>query len=460
MSGIKSYRQEGVGGLRQIKEGVGSGGSSPSNVFSSGIKLTNTSLQEWAAGQLQYDPDSLTLLADSGITGVRNNIGQEEWYLVYNNSGAQIDNGKAVFASGVDATNNVLTIGVADSSSFGTSAQVLGLATHDIPDGTLGLVTYRGIVRDFDTSALSVNGIAYLGTSGNLTNTKPLYPNSRIAMGSIVKSDVSEGQVQVIINQINRRSASKSYSFTSQGIGAGTYWKAGFYDWSSVDANLSQASATITYGTVGIAKAAHASIVASGPGVVDSGQVGLRVTGIEDSENGVQIAAQTGIVTEDITTLSADTYYETSEKFSGQVTFELYVVSGSPTTYSLDFNYGFSKYEDIQNQDFTITAFEAVWRGAANSSLDIELMHHKATGWTYAATGFEPGNGNICKKSDDQGLAGNAESGGDGAYKRVNLDTFIDGNGSEGLLIKVVAGANNTIQTMDLHIAGFSEELF
>lgn len=455
MSFLKSERFDSIAGLRAIRDGA----LTSSNVFSEGVKFTNTTLEDWVAGQLQYDPDSLTLLADTGVTGVRVNLGQELHYLVYNNSGSQIDNGKAVYATGTSATNNVLTVDIADSSSFFTSAQVLGLATSDIPNNSLGLVTFFGQVKDFDTSGIG-SGLVYLGTNGNLVNSKPNYPSNRIGMGSVIKSGVSDGIFQIVVNYIPRTSASKSYSFTSQGIGSGTYWKAGFYDWSPTDANLSQALTTINYGVAGISKAAHASIVPSGAGLVDSGQVGLRVTGVEDSETGVQIAAQTAIITEDITTLSADTYYETSEKFSGQITFELYVVSGTPTTYSLDFNYGYSKYEDVQNQDFTITAFEAVWQGNANdTSFDIALLHHKADGWTYAATGFEPGNGDICRKTVDQALSGNVGNGQDSAYKRVGLDTFIDGNGSEGVLIQVTTSANNAIQTMDLHIAGFSEEL-
>ena len=434
--------------------------SSPTfiNITATTLDLLTAVGQDYKAGRISYDPVSLVPVGDTGVVGVRVRIGQEMYYLVSNQSGAQINNGKAVYTGGIDVTNNLLTINLADNSAFATSAQILGLATHNIPNNTIGLVTNFGQVRDFDTTGIGF-GPSYLGTSGNLTNVKPLYPSQRILVGAVIKSDATSGIVQVQTNRLSRNSAGKSYSFTSQGIGAGVYWKAGFYEWSSTDANLTQASTTQTHGTASYAKAAHASIVAGGAGTVDTGQVGLRVTGTKDSSTGVQVASQTGIITTDITTLTLDTYYETSEKFSGQITFELYVVSGSPTTYSLDFNYGFSKYDDFQNRDFTVTGFEAVWQGNANSSLDVALMKHTSTGWTYAATGFAAGNGDVCRKTVDQAIETDVQNGLDGAYKRIELDTFFSGTTDEGVIIEVTTGANNTIQTMDLHIDAVSEEL-
>jgi len=411
--------------------------------------------------RLNYDAASLTITSDTGVTGVKVNLGQEEMYLVCNNTGVQIDNGKACYASGVDEINSCIEVALADATGFFTSAQVLGLATHDIPDGTLGLVTTRGTVRDFDTSAFSVSGLMWLGTSGDMSETKPVYPNQRVAMGTVLKSDVANGEFLVAINNISRNDISKSYSFTSQGIVAGTYQKAGYYDFADASLVLNQGNLTDVYGVAGRGRDAHAGICASGAGTVDTGQVGLRVTGVRDYEDGTpQASGQIGIITEDITTLTADTYFETSEKFSGEIVFELYVVSGSPTAYSLTFNYGFAKYDDMQDRDYTITGFECVWQGNSNdNTLDVTLLKHATTGWTYAPTGFMAGNGDICRKSVDMAIAGNTNNNMDGAYKRLNLDTFIAGGTNEGHIIEIVTGGVNTIQTMDIHIKGVSEEL-
>ena len=426
------------------------------------IVLDIVNASPYLAGQLSYDPSSFAILADTGIGEVRVNLGQEEQYLVYNPSAVTtLLNGSPIYASGVDPVYFILTAGLADNTSFFTSAQVLGLATHDIAPLSFGLVTSRGVVRSFNTTNIITGGLTYLG-AGILTPIKPLYPNTRWLMGVKLRDGVTDGEFMVTAREVIRKNASRSYSFTSQGIVSGTYWKAGFYDFNANDFSATQASPSVSHGLAGRGYQAHAAIVPSAPGVVvGGGQVGLRVTGILDSENGApQQAAQTGIITEDITTLTANVYAETSEKWSGSALFELYVVSGTPTSYSLTFNYGYAKYEDASNIDFTVRAFESVWQGnAINDTLDIALLHHKATGWTYAATGFVPGNSDICRKSVDMQLAGNVAAGVSGAYKRVGLDTFIDGNGSEGIIIQVNTGGNNTVQTMDMHMIGVSEEL-
>jgi len=338
---------------------------------------------------------------------------------------------------------------------------VLGLATHTIVNGEYGLVTCRGVVNDINTNSLTESGLVWIGTSGDLTNTQPLFPTQRILAGTVLEKSATTGKVLVTLNRITRCDISKTYPFSSSGLGSGTFWIGGFYDFATTSVALNQGSLTQTHGVAGVAKAAHAGIVPSGAGTVDTGQVGLRVTGIRDYEDGtIQTAAQTGIVTEDITTLTTNVYVETVEKFSGQVTFELYVVSGSPTTYSLTFNYGFAKYDDIQDRDYTIRSFECKWQGNANSTLDVALMKHTGTGWTYAASGFVAGNGDICRKSVDQPLAGDAGNNEDGAYKRVGLNEYIAGqSGIEGHVIQVITGGSGTVQVMSCHIDVISEEL-
>jgi hypothetical protein len=423
------------------------------------VQLDTTALPSYIAGQIAYDPDTKSVTVDTGITDVRNTVGQESYYLVYNDSGAQIDNGKAVYASGVDATTELITIDLAQADSFLTSVAFIGLATHDIPDASVGIVTNFGVVRDWDTSGLSTTGILYLSDSvaGGLTNTKPSAPSEAIIAGKLLKSDASTGKAHIDINRLTRNLVTKSYTFTSNGISAGTYYIAGYYDAPAADANLSQASTTQTHGSASASYAAHAFIVPAGVGTVDAGTVSIRVTGTSITDAGVRTGADSETIEADITTLSANTYYETSKKWLGTVMFEL-VPSGA-TTYSLDFNYGFSKYEDAQNRDYTIGGIEVVGLAGANdSSFDIELLKHTSTGWTYSATAFVPGNGSIATMKGDHSPDDQTVNGENFAWKRTSLNEFIDGNGSEGAVIRVTTGANNTVQTMDVHLGVFVEE--
>lgn len=424
------------------------------------IQLDIANTPTYQAGQLSYDPVTKTALVDMGFTDTRTRVGQDTYARFFNDTGATLTKGTVINASGFDATNSVLKGIKADNTSSLASLSVLGMVAEDVLDQAVGLLISYGDLNNIDTSSFTGAGPIYLGVGGNLTQTRPVHPNTIHFMGSIVKVHATEGIIFIDMARFRRRSASRSYGFTSQGITAGTFYKGGFYDWNGTSVTLTNASLTQTYGTIGRTYTAHPGIVPQAVGTVDTGQVGIRVTGTLDSETGPQVASQTVVINDDITTLTANELAEATSHFSGQVTFELYTVSGAPTTYSLTFNYGYSKYEDFQNRDVTITALECIWQGNANDSgFDIALLHHKATGWTYAASGFSPGNGYIARRSIDQAIEGDVVNGEDGSWKRESLDQFIDSNAAEGTLFEIITTNNNTIQTMELHLNAVSEEL-
>jgi hypothetical protein len=244
----------------------------------------------------------------------------------------------------------------------------------------------------------------------------------------------------------------KSYSFTSQGIGSGSYYRAGYYEAPLTDANLTQASTTQTLGTANISYAAHAFVVISAAGSTDAGVVGLRVTGTRIQDDGTRTTSYIDVLSDDITSLSANEYLE-GVKFIGQITYELYTVSGTPTTYSLDFNYGFAKYDDFGNLDFEVKAFEAVGlAGATDNSFDIILYHHQATGWTYSAAAFAPDPPVIVDLQTDHNTEYQLANGIPFAYKRTQLTTAVAGSEAEGVIIEIITGQNNSVQSMDAHL--------
>jgi hypothetical protein len=424
------------------------------------FQLDTATAHAYAAGMISYDTVRKVALADTGYTGVRNNVGMETYIPFYNDTGSAIDNGKVINAFGADATNKVVKGILAKADSPLTSSAIIGVATHTVPDQTVGLATVRGDVNDIDTSGFTISGPLYVSdlVAGDFTQTRPQHPSKIVVMGSVVYSHATEGVVLVEVRPFDRKPIVKDYHI-STGSNT-THYIAGFYDWSATSVALTQASTSVTHGTAGRTRAAHVGIVPQAAGSVDTGQVGIRVTGTTDSDTGVQVGSQTAIIIDDITTLSANTMAETIEKFSGQVTIELYVVSGTPTTYSLTFNYGFSKYEDYGNRDFTLAGFEAVWEGnATENGMDIIVKHHSPTGWTYAASGFVAGNGVICQRSVDQSIESNVASGVQGAYKRSNLQQYVEGSGLEGVIVSLVTTTINSIASMDIHMLAYSEEL-
>lgn len=418
----------------------------------------NATAHSYKAGQISYDADTKAHILDTGITGVRYNTGQELWTLIVNNSGAQIDNGQPVAeTSTIDGVTKLKEVQL-DSSSLDYSVNhPLGLATHDIADGSIGLITKHGRVRDIDTSAFSVGDEIYASSvAGVLTATRPVYPENIKSYGIVCDSHASTGCIDVAMHNGVRQVATKSEFFNS--TSSGTYWINGFYDAPATDANLTQASTTQTYGSATNPYQAYAFVVCGGAGTVDTGVVGLRATGTTSSEDGTLTPADTEVLIADITALATNQYIETTKRFVGTVTFELYVVSGSPTTYSLNFNYGYSKYDDFWNTNFTMYGIEVVGEAGANDTgFEMELMYHKPTGWTYSATSFVPGNGTIATFSTDLGAFSDLSNGEPFAWKRTAINQLINGAVDEGFLFKITTTANNAVRNMTAHVAAFYE---
>jgi len=375
----------------------------------------------------------------------------EDLVQVYNNSGADIDNFDPVYLSGSNG-DSIITIALSDCRVHETTDNFAGLATMDIPNNSWGYVAVRGEVRHGNTSTLSTTSSIYLG-EGVLQNTKPAYPCRVLNIGKCIKVDATEGIVYVNVTYEEARLVeSMDYNFTSQGIGVGQFYRAGFYRANATSATLTNASTTVTYGTANVGYAAHFFIVCGGAGTVNSGTVGLRMTGTSVDDEGNIIVSDADTVLTDITTTSLNAYFE-GKKFNGIVTFELITTSGSPTTYSLTFNYGYAKYDDSGNRNFYITGIEAVGlAGAASTDFDMTLFKHSTAGWTYAASGFVPGGTVLAKRSVDMGTKDNLANALPFAWKRTDLSEYVHGANGDGFIIRITTGANNAVQSMDIHV--------
>lgn len=237
----------------------------------------------------------------------------------------------------------------------------------------------------------------------------------------------------------------KSYDFTSPSGGSGTFFNAGYYKAPAAHVVLTiGASVTQTLGSANEARGAYAFIVASGAG----GASVLTVTGTSITDAGVRNAGDSEIIVANASAALINVYFETIKKWIGQVTFTLTGGAGSFT-----FNYGFVKYEDFGNRDFTITDFEAVGRcGGNDSAFNIGLIHHKATGWTYSAGAFSAGPGFLVDMNTDYNTEINITNGEEFAYKRAGLSTVVKGNNGEGIIVCIVTGANNAVEQMTAHV--------
>jgi len=243
----------------------------------------------------------------------------------------------------------------------------------------------------------------------------------------------------------------KSYGFTSQGVGSGTYYAAGYYDAPATDANLDQGSLTQAYGTANGSYAAHAFIVAALAGVTDGSDLILTVTGTSITDAGVRTGSDSEAIVAVCTGASLNEYFETVKKWIGEITFTLSSTAG--TAYNFDFNYGLCKYEDFGNKNFNCLGFEAIGSaGATDANFNITLFKHCAADWNYSAAAFEPTPTVITDLQTVHNTEYSTINGHPFAFKRIPIGVAVSGSGSEGVVIRIVVGQNNTVQAMDMHV--------
>jgi hypothetical protein len=250
----------------------------------------------------------------------------------------------------------------------------------------------------------------------------------------------------------------KDYTFTAGA--SGVRYVAGFYRAPAADANLTQAATTVTLGGATEANSSHAFAVLGGAGAAASGTVELRVTGTSITDAGVRTPADSETLIADITAGALDQYLESTKKWLGTTTWELNITSGAPATYSLDFNYGFAKYEDFGNKDSILDSIECVGVASANESgLNIELLHHNTTGWTYSAAAFVAGADVLFSLGADTTPEDELTNGDPFAWKHTGLDTPLLSATVEGVVIRITTATNNSIEDLDIHLEALVREM-
>jgi len=151
----------------------------------------------YSEGLVFYDDTKKALSYYNDESDVTVNIGQELIIQVYNNTGATIPNGAAVYPTGT--FNDMVTIGLANAHDK-DKCRLVGIVTHDILDSSTGYVTKFGEVGGIDTTAFAVGNILYLANiDGQLTDVKPTGSSFITQIGAVKVTGVS-GSIVVDIN--------------------------------------------------------------------------------------------------------------------------------------------------------------------------------------------------------------------------------------------------------------------
>ena len=136
--------------------------------------------------------------------GVVQQVGQETFMRVINNTGVTIPNGTAVGFAGV---NGLLRIEVTPYIADGTLPNLyfIGVLTQALDDGEVGFATIYGRVSGIDTTGTPYGETWNVGdllwaspsTAGGLTNVKPTAPDNVISVAAVLDVDATDGQIMV-----------------------------------------------------------------------------------------------------------------------------------------------------------------------------------------------------------------------------------------------------------------------
>jgi len=151
-------------------------------------------------GLFYYDDNAKTIVLYNDIAGTALDLGREFRRRVFNNSGAQIDNGEVVRVTGYDATSGLPEVEKAIADNY-VNAFAGGMMTHDVADGAEGEMTAAGIIHDMDTSGLVAGAPCFLdpSTAGALTQAQPDIPT---VMGLPLTSDAATGKFMVSVHPV------------------------------------------------------------------------------------------------------------------------------------------------------------------------------------------------------------------------------------------------------------------
>jgi hypothetical protein len=138
--------------------------------------------------QMTWNSDFHTLNIPTG-TGSTLQVGQEFYFLIYNDTGVQIDNGSVVKpVGGFPVGGEVLiTVILAQADNHETCEGTLFMATSDIGIGETGMVTRLGRVSA-DTSGMAGGADLFLSPTiaGAYTDVRPQFPDYTITIGGVV----------------------------------------------------------------------------------------------------------------------------------------------------------------------------------------------------------------------------------------------------------------------------------
>lgn len=146
-----------------------------------------------AIARFKWNEDDMTF--EYGMDGtVVMQLGQEMVILIRNDTGSTIVDGSSVYITG--SISSRMTIALAQADSV-TTSKLLGMATEDILNNTVGIIAVFGQVRNRDTNAWTEGDELFLSltTPGAQVIVEPVYPDISVSVGTVVVKHPTEGVI-------------------------------------------------------------------------------------------------------------------------------------------------------------------------------------------------------------------------------------------------------------------------
>jgi len=150
-------------------------------------------------GKIWYDSEKDAFSYMTSVDGVQINLGFETVLWVYNNTGSTITNGSIVAPEGVQYSGFPGAI-LADNR-YKNRSSIVAIATHDILNGTVGLVTHFGEVGGLNTTAYAGYKYLYLGHNGTISTNRASDGEYEVIVGSPGNIGTTDGTIIADINE-------------------------------------------------------------------------------------------------------------------------------------------------------------------------------------------------------------------------------------------------------------------
>jgi hypothetical protein len=134
---------------------------------------------------------------DYDTTWIENYTSQVK-HLVKNSTGSTLAKGRAVYVSGANGTN--MLVSYASNDVEMTSSKTIGLLAQALANNAEGYVVTEGLLTGLDTSAATAGDPVWLGTSGQLLYglaNKPVAPDHMVFIGIVTRVNASTGEIFV-----------------------------------------------------------------------------------------------------------------------------------------------------------------------------------------------------------------------------------------------------------------------